>query len=170
MLKKIHLLYIICIICLVSNCSQQQGLEYPVISTSTLERILLKTINRWRYDRGRQILIEKIDLQKIARDYSQDMADRSYFSHLDPEGRKIGERLLASGISFQSAAENLAKLVHGDFEPSSILQAWVASQSHRENLLDNNFSETGLGIFQNTKNEIFITQIFVEPEKRHKIK
>ena len=47
-------------------------------------------------------------LLSIARAHSQDMNDRNYFDHTDPNGTTAFQRMTNAGYEFTSAGENIA--------------------------------------------------------------
>ncbi|SER15644.1 Cysteine-rich secretory protein family protein [Gracilibacillus ureilyticus] len=46
------------------------------------------------------------------------------------------------GISYRSAAENIAK---GQRTPYQVVQAWMNSSGHRQNILNGNYTHIGVG-------------------------
>jgi uncharacterized protein YkwD len=128
-----------------------------------MENALLKIINEWRRGQGKPPLEWNKKLHEMAYHYSQDMSERQFFSHIDPDGRTVEERLRASGIPFIAVGENLAKATNGSVVPSRLLEAWVRSPSHRKNLLESRFTKTGIGVFMDSLDTYYVTQIFVQP-------
>lgn len=121
---------------------------------------LLEKINAWRETKGKKAFLLHLPLQNLATRYSQDMAQRGYFSHIDPEGRKPRDRILASGILAKNVGENLAQIKAGQWSVDDLLQAWLHSKSHRENLEESTFEKTGIGMQKDSLGNYYITQIF----------
>jgi uncharacterized protein YkwD len=71
-----------------------------------------------------------------------DMDDRGYFSHVNPNGESPGDRMLRAGAFWTSWAENIAQ---GQSDPVAVLDAWMNSSGHRENLLGP-YRRLGVGV------------------------
>ncbi len=86
-------------------------------------------------------------LTVAARLHSQDMADRGFFDHVNPDGLDPTDRALAQGYSY-SAGENIAA---GYFTMDAVHTAWLQSLHHRLNVLslyedfDDSFKYTEFG-------------------------
>lgn len=135
----------------------------PAMAGQAMEEEIWRESNRWRLRHERLPLTLDPSLSRLARRYSEDMARRHFFSHIDPDGRNVRERLWAAGFSFRAAGENLARVLNGPVEPSQVLATWSESPRHRESLLMSGYQETGVGIFRAATGEYYITQIFLEP-------
>lgn len=76
-----------------------------------------------------------------------DMVNNNYWAHVSPSGISPWYWFGAAGYSYSSAGENLAK----DFNTSSgVVNAWMASPTHRANVLGNNFTEVGYAVVNGT--------------------
>lgn len=146
-----------------ASCSWQN----QELNIALLEKEIFEESNRCRGDYAIPSLDYSSSLSELARSYSKDMARRAFFSHIDPDGRNIRERLWAAGISFRSAGENLARVSGGYFTSNQILSAWAQSLSHRQALLAREYKSSGVGIIS-TQGVYYITQIFIEPSFRKK--
>jgi len=86
----------------------------------------------------------------------KDLAENNYFSHESKEGKKFSSWIKETGYKYSLIGENLAK----DFSDNeSIIKAWLKSPGHRENILNDDFTETGIAIYNN-----IVVQIFARPE------
>jgi len=94
---------------------------------------------------------------KVARAHSQDMCDRSYFSHTSPEGKQPWDRLRAGGVRFQGAGENIASGYAGAAE---VHAGWLASPGHRANIERAGITRAAVGVVDCGGNLIW-TQLFV---------
>lgn len=81
--------------------------------------------------------LEQAALAKV-----QDMFAKNYWAHYAPDGSTTPwQFILAAGYAYKFAGENLAK----DFDTSvSVVEAWLASPSHRANLLNSNYKDIGI--------------------------
>lgn len=103
------------------------------------------------------------NLAKLARSYSRKMAKDSFFSHYDSDGNSIVERVRDSNIKgWNKIGENLFYCEgYGDFD-SLAVRGWMNSPDHRRNILDRQFTTTGIGIAQSRDGRIYITQVFIK--------
>lgn len=98
--------------------------------------------NEERADARLAALSENSRLSSAAAAKARDMAARGYFSHVDPDGREPWGWIIASGYRYQYAGENLAVR----FEDSSdVVRAWMASPTHRANIIKPQYTEIGVG-------------------------
>lgn len=74
-----------------------------------------------------------------------DMINRDYWAHVAPDGTQPWKFFFDSGYKYKYAGENLAR----DFSnPSSAVEAWMASPSHRDNLLSAKYKEIGIAVVE----------------------
>ena len=79
-------------------------------------------------------------LTRAARSHSVDMARRGYFDH-----RNFVQRLRSFGVRAPYIGENLASGTQ-PLTAATIVQMWIASPPHRQNLLDPAFRRIGVGV------------------------
>jgi uncharacterized protein YkwD len=100
-------------------------------------------------------------LAKLARDYSRQMARGGFFGHYDPDGKTVTDRALSAHIKdWSMIGENL---FYCEDHPSWIQTAvsgWMKSPTHRINILDREWTTTGIGIAVARDGNIFVTQVF----------
>jgi uncharacterized protein YkwD len=75
-----------------------------------------------------------------------DMLRHTYFAHERDGGPKLEERLRIAGYDFELAGENLGAGTGQYATPSEVVEQWIASPPHFENIVDPTFTEIGLGI------------------------
>lgn len=81
-------------------------------------------------------------LYSAAAGHSLDMARRNYFEHRSPEGGDVRSRATATGTArWKTLGENIAG---GDRSVAEVMQAWLESRDHCENLLDPDFQEVAV--------------------------
>lgn len=109
---------------------------------ATAEQQMLQMVNQQRVSQGLDPLVFNAALRTIARQHSDDMFKRGYFSHFTPEGFSPFDRMAKAGINYQYAGENLA------LAPSTSLamQGLMNSPGHRANILSPNFHKVGIGV------------------------
>lgn len=92
------------------------------------------------------------------RKHSQDMIDRNYFDHTNPDGLDPFDRMRADGFNtFTYAGENIAAGY-----PDAIFahEAWMNSMGHRKNVLSDKFTYLGIGVAFAKDNTPYYTQNF----------
>ncbi len=81
-------------------------------------------------------------LSKVAQDKAEDMVQNMYFSHQSDLYGTPFEMMRAYGISFTCAAENIA----GNQTMDGAFYAWMNSDSHKANIMNNDYDRMGIGI------------------------
>lgn len=135
-----------------------QKLNIPSVSQDlrTAEKEVIRLCNIERQKNGLKPLTENWELSRIARVKSQDMAQNNYFSHTSPTYGSPFTMITNFGIQYRSAGENIAK---GQRTAQEVVKAWMASAGHRQNILNPNFTEIGVGLEQT---EYHWTQMFIQ--------
>lgn len=99
-------------------------------------------------------------LAQVAREHSQRMRDLNFFSHQDPQGRTVRDRLAVAGITYRVAAENLARTTNIPDPASWAHGELMQSAEHRPNILNSDFELVGVGVARQD-GTYWITQIFI---------
>lgn len=123
-----------------------------------MEKEVLALVNSVRAENGLNALSWAEDVANVARAHSSDMINRSFFSHTNPDGLSSFDRLRNSGISYGTAAENIA---YGQRSASEVMNSWMNSSGHRANILNKNVTEIGVGAIKNKNGTIYWTQMFI---------
>ena len=128
----------------------------------SLEQQCLDEVNRVRR-RSRLAPLELDEgLLSVARNYSRRMAEEHFFSHTDPEGFTVRERVDSADIKWRMVGENLA-YSSGYVNPvAASLHGWMESPGHRKNLLDPDFSLTAIGVWIGSDGTVYFTEIFLK--------
>lgn len=101
-------------------------------------------------------------LAEVARAHSEAMLDQGFLAHTGASDDSLRDRLRAAGVSYRSAGQNLAQ-VQAAVDPAGEAHAQlVASQGHRDNIVDPRFQLVGVGVAKDG-GTYWITQIFIEP-------
>jgi len=134
----------------------------PAAAVAAIEIQTFDLINKLRTDAGLEPLVWREDLAELAREHSQDMADRKYFSHHGSDGSMVDDRADKLGISNWAAiGENIAFLRGFDEVAASAVQRWLESPAHKQNLLDKRWKETGMGVAVLPDGTYYLTQVFL---------
>lgn len=122
-------------------------------------RDLFDLTNEFRVENGRRPLEWDDKLALAAQGHADDMADKNYFSHTQPDGDTLRDRLLDEGYRFSRAGENIAR---GQDSPEEVMQAWENSAGHRANLLNPNFREFGGGYADDGSQDVWVQNFGTE--------
>ena len=154
------------------DIQKHKGLNFnapaPVVVSTYLvgnAQSVFRKINFQRESKGLKRLLWDEKLAMLALDYSKKMADQDFFSHFDPDGRTIVDRAEELEIdNWLKLGENLYKS-EGYIEPVDIaVDGWMKSPSHRANIIDPDWTHTGVGYFTTKDRKTFITQVFMKKE------
>jgi uncharacterized protein YkwD len=102
----------------------------------------------------------------VARAHSEDMRDRDFFAHTNPDSKSPFDRMSDAGVSYSAAAENIA-YNYGYPDPAqTAVTGWMNSPGHRANILDEGaygFTLTGVGVAVDSSGQWWFTQLFKKP-------
>jgi uncharacterized protein YkwD len=145
--------------------SKSTGILHP----KELERRIFQLTNEAR----RQNRLPPLDLDNAlaakAREKSDDMLAKNYFSHTGPDGKTLKDRLQeekpASIRNIFQMGENIYMGSRLDYTVDVKIQArlivdgWMTSPGHRRNILDPNYTHLGVGVSARDK-MCYATQVF----------
>jgi|AntRauTorcE11897_2_1112592.scaffolds.fasta_scaffold00030_81 uncharacterized protein YkwD len=126
---------------------------------------LLTMTNQRRASSDRQPLQINSKLTEAAQRKAQDMAQRDYWSHTTPDGEQPWVFVDEVEYRYIKAGENLA---YGFLTSEQTINGWMNSPSHRDNMLDNSFSEVGFGFanaidYQDSDAETIVVAMYASP-------
>ena len=125
------------------------------IKVSDYEKEVVELVNEIRKDYGLSALKLNTELSAVARTKSADMREKGYFSHTSPTYGSPFDMMKSFGIKYKTAGENIAM---GYKTPKAVVDGWMNSKGHRENILNPSFSEIGVGYVENGN---YWTQMFI---------
>ncbi len=109
------------------------------ISTSEVIRLT----NEKRAQNGLPALVFNQKLTDSAKEKAEHMIQYDYWAHNAPDGTQPWYFFTKHGYSYRYAGENLAR----DFSTASAaVDAWMASTSHRENMLSPKYKDIGVAV------------------------
>lgn len=122
----------------------------------TIENQMIELVNDERTSRGLKPLVFDENLREIGRSHSADMFAKGYFSHFDPEGKSVADRVNEANIEYQVVGENLA------YAPSLELahKGLMNSPGHRANILSEDYAKIGIGVMDGGVYGLMFTQVF----------
>lgn len=121
------------------------------------ENELLTLINSEREKNNLSAFKIDENLQNVARLKAQDLVKNNYFSHISPTYGTPFEMLRNNQISYKTASENIA----GNSSISGALDSWLNSDSHKKNILSNDYNYTGLAVVDSIAYGKIIVQLFI---------
>lgn len=118
---------------------------------------VLNLINEERKAQG--ITPLQIDdlLNSTAQAKATDMVKNNYFSHESPTYGSPFEMMQNAGITYRTAGENIA----GNPSVENAVKSWLASESHKQNLLSNAYNYIGIGIEESPAYGYVIVAMFI---------
>jgi uncharacterized protein YkwD len=144
-----------------SQEARAEGREPADAEIAGLETALHAAVNAYRAEHHRVPLVRRTELDRVARAHSEDMAARRYLSHASPEGVDWVGRLARARVEgFTMAGENVG-LTSRRSPNDEILQGWIHSAVHRENLLAAPYNATGLGVARAADGTLYYTQLYL---------
>lgn len=120
-------------------------------TSSAVTDEVVRLVNAERADAGCDALRVDSRLTAAAQEHSEDMDRRDYMSHQSPEGEGPGDRAARHGYHAWGA-ENVAK---GQTSAAQVMDAWMNSEGHRNNILNCGLVAIGVGESGNAWTQLF---------------
>lgn len=146
------------------------------VNSSAVERLVHEEVNDRRTEHDLDRIAWDSTVASVSRAHSRDMADRDYFSHTNPEGEGPYDRYRAVDRGCRGYGENIAMTWagrpvdtgDGDAETyvteeeiaESLVEQWMNSQGHRENILRPEWDSGGVGVYATDDGQLFATHNF----------
>lgn len=104
---------------------------------------VIELVNAERKEKNIPELAENEKLSRAASKKAEDMISKNYFSHTSPDNTTPWYWIEREGYDYNYAGENLAM----DFVTAEKMnQAWLASPTHRANILNEKYKDIGVAI------------------------
>jgi len=108
---------------------------------------VVSQINQQRQNSGASALTTNSTLNQAAFAKAQNMLAQQYWAHVAPDGTQPWFFFKQAGYSYSIAGENLAR----DFsDTSDMVSAWMQSPTHKENIMNARYRETGVAVVNGT--------------------
>lgn len=164
----------------VGDVAAQSGVEAALVEARVAE-----LVNAERVRAGLARLTHDPTLADIARRHSRDMAARRFFDHVSPDGKDperrgldagypcrknhgnyvthgLGENIFQSAVfssvTFGSAGARTYQWMSADEIARQVVEGWMSSEGHRENVLKRGFGYQGIGVAITPGGKVFVTQ------------
>lgn len=125
----------------VSTGASMAEAEAEVLRLTNLARGEARTCGSTRFAATGPVRADAA-LTSASRAHARDMGVNSYFSHTSQDGRSLVDRALAAGYRATGIGENIAA---GQPTPQSVVEAWLASPGHCQNLMRASWVDLGVG-------------------------
>jgi len=101
-------------------------------------------------------------LAGVALGHAADMAKHDYFEHQDLRGQSPADRVRAVGYREKLVGENIA---YGPQSADEVVQGWLDSTGHCENIMDSRFAEMGIAYApgHGSKRGLYWVQLLAAP-------
>lgn len=80
--------------------------------------------------------------------HSNDMVQRNYFNHNNPDGVSPSQRVTAAGYQFGITGENIAA---GQIGIASVMSAWLGSPGHCNSIMEKSFVDVAVACVATTQ-------------------
>jgi uncharacterized protein YkwD len=128
-----------------------------------LEERFLQLTNDARARNGVSPVRASAVLAQAARHHAEEMVRLRYVSHVSPTpGRRdVADRVALVGGTMRAVAENLAAVPAGGLDlPERVIDGWMQSPGHRQNLLEERWTHVGFGAQEAPDGRLVVVQVF----------
>lgn len=129
------------------------------IYLANVEEVIFNATNAERQKAGLAPYVRNATANSYGRSKSKDMLDNNYFDHNSPTNGYISDIAKRDGWSYSKIGENIYTSTGMGADGQSIVNSWMNSQGHRENILNSGFKELGVGVVE-LNGKLYATQIF----------
>jgi hypothetical protein len=131
--------------------------------STVLPSAVVALTNEERIENSEPPLVRSSVLDEAARMKAEHMAANEYFAHFSPDGVTPWHWFDEAGYVYAHAGENLA--IHFT-DSSEVVEAWMNSPAHRENIVSGKYTEIGVGTAKGTYDgyeTVYVVQLFGTP-------
>jgi uncharacterized protein YkwD len=145
------------------------------IRTADVESRVHALVNGERQSHKLPVLPSNEKLAEVARAHSRDMVRRNFFSHVNPDGQEPRQRTddamcprIVSENLYMTSLYSRVTITNGkesydwktpDALGKEIVNGWMNSAGHRENIITSGYAITGIGVAI-TDDTLYVTQMF----------
>lgn len=131
-------------------------------SFGAMEAAIVASVNRRRREAGLTPLTVEPRLTRAARLHAGNMAARRELSHTitGTTTSTLRSRIADVDYSYSSIAENIA---YGARSVDEVMGGWMNSAGHRANIMNPEYTETGVGIARAADGDLYYCQVFGRP-------
>jgi uncharacterized protein YkwD len=131
----------------------------PVGAFARTEAQIFDMINAERRQRHLPALVYNAQLDRMAKIQAEQMATFEKMAHVVPQAEMptLADRAHRVGYMYGRIAENVAL---GYPNAEAVVEGWMTSKGHRENILQRDVLETGIGIARSSAGGLYYCQVF----------
>ncbi|MFT5037005.1 MAG: hypothetical protein ACI9VM_000577 [Candidatus Azotimanducaceae bacterium] len=146
-----------------ANVQSRVWVQSQWLVSTILPAVIVDLTNIERADASLIQVRRNGSLDQAAQRKAEHMAANQYFAHHSPDGISPWHWFSQVGYNFVHAGENLAIYFTDSDE---VMQAWMNSPSHRANIMNDTYTEIGIGtasgMYQGAQT-VFVVQLFGTP-------
>lgn len=131
--------------------------------STVLPAVVVSLTNDERSNNSAPPLVRNSTLDDAAKLKAQHMAKNEYFSHFSPKGVSPWHWFDEAGYVYAHAGENLA--IHFT-DSSEVVDAWMDSPTHKQNIVNGLYTEIGVGTAKGKYegyDTVYVVQLFGTP-------
>ena len=133
------------------------------LELSKEEQTVLELTNKEREKEKLPALKPNKLLFEAARAHTANMAKKGEMNH-ELDGKNPSQRVKAVGYDYSWVGENIA--AGEQWSLTGLMEAWMKSDHHRENILKEQYDEIGIGAVRGSDGKIYYTQVFGAQKRR----
>ena len=159
LLRKVAIVIFSVILIFVNTAGGIFGIDSARANTITPTNIINLT-NQERAAAGLNRLNTNSKLSSAALAKANNMFEQQYWDHFGPNGETPWQFIRGAGYYYVYAGENLAK---GFSTAEGVHEAWMASTSHRANIMSGKYKDIGVAVVEGVllgKRTILVVQMF----------
>jgi hypothetical protein len=119
------------------------------VTSGVDQQELIRLTNEERKKKGLPEVTEDPRLNAAAMEKARNMFEENYWAHYSPSGKDPWGFIQAAGYKFSYAGENLAR---NFYTSNEVVQAWMNSPTHRDNIVNSHYSNIGIAVLEGTLN------------------
>ncbi|WP_019119478.1 CAP domain-containing protein [Brevibacillus massiliensis] len=127
-----------------ANAPAEQTPDAAQGNVDSYAKEVFSLVNQERAKAGLQPLKLDEQLSSVAKKKAVDMANNHYFDQISPTLGSPADMISQSGIQYMTMGENIAM---GQRSPQEVMQQWMDSQGHRENIMNPSFDTIGIAYY-----------------------
>jgi uncharacterized protein YkwD len=135
-----------------ASCNGDNGLG-PDSDADPELVLFIELMNDHRESEGCPRLVWNAEVADVAQAHSEDMVERDFFAHTNPDGDSPFDRLQNAGVPYSGGAENIA---WGYPSAAAVLAGWLNSAGHKANIENCSLTEHGVGLVLSHWTHLFI--------------
>lgn len=142
---------------------EKSSLKPSEIQIYELEKLAFSLANQKRADNGLTPVEWNDEVAKVARLHSENMVKFKFFAHTGIDGKNVDGRADSFGLTkWTLIGENIAYNRGYKNPVETAVEKWMLSPSHRENLLNDRWRESAIGIAVTDDGTYYFTQVFIK--------